>query len=180
MEAEATTEPVDDIPESYSPQTFDLFEDPSQGELGQKNDTDDIRHLVTNRKLRNIGIRIIGEIQRVDHGTWNGSIACFIQFGFQFSRTRDDAEVDSVTIHLSFKLPEKGRRRPTVRQITPGRAEIYHSAQQDACGCFAERPFWSASSEFDGAKNNQDITPQDTQIISITASACPERGPQNP
>jgi hypothetical protein len=120
--------------QSYEPRQFDLIEDTSQSELGQKNDGRDIRDIITNQKLGHAGLRIVGEVRGVDYGTWNGVRACFVQFGFQFRRTRDNVEVEHVEIHLDFntigKRPGAGDKYPTVLELIPAKANIYSTDQE--------------------------------------------------
>lgn len=164
--------------QSYEPREFDLLEDSSESELGQRNDDRDIRDIVTSRKLGNVGLRIIGEVRGVDYGTWNGARACAIKLGFQFRRTRDDAQVEQVDIHFAFnaigKRPGAGARNPVVRDFMPGKADVYSMEQPNVWNCDLIQPSWLSASNTSSVKDSA------TQVASVKGEVWPQGGRREP
>jgi hypothetical protein len=136
----------DGVLQSYDTRSADLTPDPAESELGQKNDQNDIRTIVTNREVKNIGLSVVGEVQRVGYGFWNGDPACLLAMKFYFRPADRRSHFDHFEISISFKKSASSTHEnaddPIVRCLTPFKVYGYSSINRRARRWEIEKLNW--------------------------------------
>jgi hypothetical protein len=98
--------------------------------------------------------------------------------GLQFRRTREDAEVEQVEIHLAFsalgKRPGAGGKHPIVRDVMPGKADIYSTEQPNVWKCDL---IHLSQSSTPNATREKDST---SQVMSVNGEVWPQGGRREP
>ncbi|KAF1953686.1 hypothetical protein CC80DRAFT_537276 [Byssothecium circinans] len=136
----------DNVLQSYETRSADLTPDPAESELGQKNYQNDIRTIVTNREVKDIGLSVVGEVQQVGYGLWNGCPACLLAMKFYFRLADRRPHFEHFDISISFRKSvsstHENADHPIVRCLTPYKVHGYSSVKRRARRWEIEKLYW--------------------------------------
>jgi hypothetical protein len=147
------------VTSSYETREAELIPDPSEAELGQKNSNRDIRTIITNQELKGVGLKVVGKVQRVSYGSWNGRRACLLSMKFDFMLADRRPAFQHLEISISFKrsatLSDQAGDDPVVRALSPRKLHGYSSVRQHARRWEVEQLYWKD----DGSVKSSNMRP---------------------
>ncbi|KAG7009638.1 hypothetical protein G7Y79_00002g007530 [Physcia stellaris] len=145
---------------SYLTRDTDFIKDHGAGELGLKNASDDIRVKATH--IESLGLGIMGTVQLVSYGTWEGKPACLTILQFNHRGTTSASAFRRIEILVSCEpwISQSLDRQPVLRNFSPRRQLVRLDHDRGIWGWDALQRSW-ASNE----------STSDPALVNLTQSA---------
>lgn len=164
---------IDTVSNSYQSLEAELEPDTSEAELGQRNEENDIRTIITNRNLKGVGLSVVGEVRRVSYGTWVDRSACLLAMKFYFKLADHSIDFERLEISILFRKlassEDKDSDIPVVRALAPRKLYGFSSARRRTRKWEIEALYWQDSGSSSGVKG-QARDPDDEHDTTITGS----------